>query len=82
MLQLSGERCHLPEGSVPAAAAVVAVLDPRTDLESGPFPGRPNTAVVELGLQRREERLSHRVIPADTGVSHRPGQPVRGGERT
>ena len=31
--------------------------------------GRPDTAVVEVGLQRRKERLSHRVIPNRPGAS-------------
>jgi len=45
------------------SAAVVAVLDPGSDGEFGAGLGGPDAAVVELGLQRREERFGHRVIP-------------------
>ena len=62
------------------AATVVTVLDPRADLELGLFPDWPDAAVVEVGFQRREERFGHRVVPAGTRVSHRPGDAVGSGE--
>src|SRR5450631_290455 len=37
-------------------------------LEPGPLLGRPNPAVGELGLQRREERFGHGVVPANPGL--------------
>lgn len=62
------------------AATVVAVLDPGADLEFRPFHGGPDSAVVELRLQGRKERLCHRIVPADAGAAHRPGDAVRAGE--
>ena len=67
----------LADGGV-SASAVVAVFDPGSDSESGTCFGGPDTGVVELGLQRREERFSYRVIPTDSGVADRPGDAVLG----
>src|SRR5450830_1302913 len=53
-----------------ASGAVVAFLDPACggDLRFGS--GGPVVAVVELGLERRPERLGGRVVPAHSGASH------------
>ena len=58
--------CDLPGRGVPAAA-VPAVLDSGHDLDLCPIPERPDPSEVELGFQRGDEQLAHRVVRADSG---------------
>ena len=62
VVQLEGYWADLSDGGV-ASASVVAVFDPGADRELGSGLGSPDAAVVEPGLQCREERLGHRVVP-------------------
>src|SRR5262249_16007435 len=63
------------------AARVVPALDP---LEHGPVEpgaGRPRAGVDQLALDRREERLRDRVVPALALASHRQHDVMLGGQR-
>jgi len=66
VLQFEGHGGDLTDRGVPATP-VEPVLDPLADLDPGCLLGRLHAPVVELGLQRREERFGHRVVPALTG---------------
>ena len=56
-----------PECGV-APAAVVDHFNPAGDTRACSIPGRPALPAVELSLQRRPERLGHRVIKAHPGT--------------
>ena len=43
------------------------------DCPPGPGPGRPGPGVDELALERGEERLGQRVVPAPAGPAGRQG---------
>lgn len=66
VLQFERDGADLADRAVPTAT-VVTVFDPGADLEPRNHSGGPDPAVVELGFQGGEERLSHHVIPADPG---------------
>ena len=61
MLEVDG--AEHPECGVPPAT-VVDHLNPARDTRACSIPGRPALPVVELGLQCRPERFSHRVVKA------------------
>jgi hypothetical protein len=60
-----------------SALSVVAFLDLCPDGELGVSPRWSDAAEVELGLQRCEERICHRIVPTHPGAPSRPGDPVR-----
>lgn len=53
------------------ATAVIEVFDLAGDLTSSLITGLPRPSVVELGLERRPERLGHRVVEAHASATHR-----------
>ena len=79
-MQFEGHGGDISDRGVPASA-VVSVFDPGSDFPGGAVAGGPHAAVVELGFQRREEALGHRVIPANAGQSHRAGDAILERER-
>ena len=87
--QVLALREHLVDYSLPSSPMMPSKSTPRTSPRSTTTDSRgpqtrvrwPDAAVVELGLQRGEERFGHRVVPADPSQSHRPGDAVLGRER-
>ena len=58
-----------PEGGVPTST-VVDHFNPASHSLTRSIAGGPALPVVELGLKRRPERLSHRVIETHSGTPH------------
>jgi len=59
-------------------SSIVAQLDVASNVTSGMLTSRVLRAVHQLVLQDRKERSRHSIVVADTGASHRLGQPGRG----
>src|SRR4051794_33152324 len=64
-----------------AASAVVEGFHVLEDRALGGLPGREGRAVHELGLERAEEALHGRVVPAVALAAHRLDGPVAGQRR-